>query len=94
MTDPLEHATGLVKQELLSKVAGNEQNPFDMRVYKCVSGDSSNQTMVPSFYASRLVGCICEEDATCVNRMWLHTGEAKRCECGYWFKFDDAKPMV
>ncbi|KAK8720519.1 hypothetical protein OTU49_013274 [Cherax quadricarinatus] len=93
MADPLEHATGLEKQELLAKAAGNE-NPFDMRVYKRVSGDSSNPTVVPSFYERRLVGCICEEDATCINWMWLEKGEKKRCECGYWFQLIDAKPMV
>ncbi|XP_076049449.1 cytochrome c oxidase subunit 5B, mitochondrial-like [Oratosquilla oratoria] len=76
MADSLEHATGLEKQELLSKAAGNE-NPFDMRVSKRVSGDSSNPTTVPSFYASRLVGCICEEDATCVNWMWLRRADGQ-----------------
>merc|ERR1711955_13346 len=34
----------------------------------------------------RLVGCVCEEDATCINFMWLEQGEKKRCECGYWFQ--------
>ncbi|XP_063612966.1 cytochrome c oxidase subunit 5B, mitochondrial-like [Penaeus indicus] len=93
MADPVEHATGLEKQELLSKAAGNE-NPFDMRVYKRVSGDQTNPTSVPSFYDRRLVGCICEEDATSINWMWLEKGESKRCECGYWFQLQDAKPMV
>ncbi|MPC24004.1 cytochrome c oxidase subunit 5B, mitochondrial-like [Portunus trituberculatus] len=93
MADPLEHATGLEKQELLAKAAGND-NPFDMRVYKRVSGDKSNPTVVPSFYEKRLVGCICEEDATCINWMWLEKGETKRCECGYWFQLAEGKPMV
>ncbi|KAK4315077.1 hypothetical protein Pmani_013671 [Petrolisthes manimaculis] len=93
MADPLDHATGLEKQELLAKAAGND-NPFDMRVYKRVSGDQTNPTMVPSFYEKRLVGCICEEDATCVNWMWLEKGATKRCECGYWFQLIDGKPLV
>ncbi|XP_050737924.1 cytochrome c oxidase subunit 5B, mitochondrial-like [Eriocheir sinensis] len=93
MADPLEHATGLEKQEMLAKAAGND-NFFDMRVYKRVSGAKANPTVVPSFYEKRLVGCICEEDATCINWMWLEKGETKRCECGYWFQLADAKPGV
>lgn len=65
-----------------------------MRVYKRVSGDKSSPTVVPSFYERRLVGCICEEDATSINWMWLEKGENKRCECGYWFQLADAKPGV
>ncbi|XP_064102288.1 cytochrome c oxidase subunit 5B, mitochondrial-like isoform X3 [Macrobrachium rosenbergii] len=93
MADPLEHATGLEKEELMAKAAGNE-NPFDMKVYKRVSGGASNPTLIPSFYDRRLVGCICEEDATCINWMWLEKGETKRCECGYWFQLTEGKPMV
>uniref|UniRef100_T1GMW5 Cytochrome c oxidase subunit 5B, mitochondrial n=1 Tax=Megaselia scalaris TaxID=36166 RepID=T1GMW5_MEGSC len=33
MSDPLEHATGIEKRELLAKQAGND-NPFDMKVFK------------------------------------------------------------
>ena len=65
-----------------------------MRVYKRVQGDKGTPTVVPSFYQDRIVGCICEEDATCVNWMWLSKGEVKRCECGYFFKLVDAKPMI
>ncbi|RXG69319.1 cytochrome c oxidase subunit 5B, mitochondrial [Armadillidium vulgare] len=93
MPDPLDHATGLERQELLAKAAGNE-NPFDMKVYKRTSGELSNPTLIPSFYQSRIVGCICQEDATTINWMWLTKGEPKRCECGYFFKLEDAKPMV
>merc|ERR1711887_413349 len=93
MPDSVEHATGLEKQELLAIQAGNE-NPFDMRVFKRVSGGPDTPTVIPSFYEKRLVGCVCEEDATCINFMWLEQGEKKRCECGYWFTLTAAKPMV
>ncbi|CAL4102939.1 unnamed protein product [Meganyctiphanes norvegica] len=93
MPDSVEHATGLEKQELLAIQAGNE-NPFDMRVYKRVAGGPDTPTVIPSFYERRLVGCVCEEDATCINFMWLDQGEKKRCECGYWFQLAEAKPMV
>ncbi|MCL4123631.1 UNVERIFIED_CONTAM: hypothetical protein GTU68_048875 [Idotea baltica] len=93
MPDPIEHSTGLERQELLAKAAGNE-NPFDMRVYKRTSGDANNPTIVPSFCKSRIVGCICQEEATSINWMWLTQGESKRCECGFFFKLTEAKPMV
>jgi len=93
MPDSTEHATGLENQELLAIQAGNE-NPFDMRVYKRVAGGPDTPTVIPSFYERRLVGCVCEEDATCINFMWLDQGEKKRCECGYWFQLTEAKPMV
>merc|ERR1711872_945657 len=88
MADPLEHATGLERQEREAWAAGNP-DPFDMRVYKRVAGDKTTPTLVPSFYAKRLVGCICEEDATAINWMWLERGETKRCECGYWFQLTE-----
>ncbi|KAJ8971153.1 hypothetical protein NQ314_000851 [Rhamnusium bicolor] len=40
MGDPLEHATGLEKRELLAKVAGND-NPFDLKVIKRGPGTRS-----------------------------------------------------
>ncbi|XP_076368075.1 cytochrome c oxidase subunit 5B, mitochondrial-like [Tachypleus tridentatus] len=91
-TYSMEHATGLEKKELMAKAAGNE-NPFDMRVYKRGPGTKTDPNIIPSAYQERLIGCICEEDATCINWMWLEKGEPKRCECGYWFKLIDAKPL-
>uniref|UniRef100_A0A4D5RA10 Mitochondrial cytochrome c oxidase subunit Vb n=1 Tax=Scolopendra viridis TaxID=118503 RepID=A0A4D5RA10_SCOVI len=92
MVDPVEHATGLEKREILAKLAGND-NPFDMRVYKRGPGTKDNPNLVSSVLPKRLIGCICEEDATCINWMWLHMGEPKRCECGYWFKLIEGKPL-
>jgi cytochrome C oxidase polypeptide Vb (fragment) len=42
--------------------------------------------IVLTFEPKRLIGCICEEDATSIKYMWVHIGEPKRCSCGYWFK--------
>lgn len=53
-------------------------------------GTKDNPYIVPSFEHKRLVGCICEEDATGVCHMWVHKGDPRRCECGYWFKAVDA----
>lgn len=92
MGDPLEHATGLEKRELLAKVAGNE-NPFDMKVIKRGAGTKAQPNEIPSAFDARIVGCICEEDATSVNWMWLHKGQPRRCDCGHWFSLVHKAPL-
>ncbi|ERL87591.1 hypothetical protein D910_04982 [Dendroctonus ponderosae] len=91
--DPVEHATGLEKREILAKLAGND-NPFDMRVIKRGVGSKAQPTPIPSAFDSRLVGCVCEEEATTINWMWLHKGEPRRCECGHWFNLVHKAPMT
>jgi len=88
MPDTLGHAVGIERYELLAKLAGNE-DPFEMNVKKRAKGTVDEPTLIPSLYEKRLVGCICEEDAVSINWMFLHKGEPKRCECGYWFKLAD-----
>merc|ERR1711942_287643 len=88
MPDGLGHAVGIERYELLAKLAGNE-DPFEMNVKKRAKGTVDEPTLIPSLYEKRLVGCICEEDAVSINWMFLHKGEPKRCECGYWFKLAD-----
>ncbi|CAL8069535.1 unnamed protein product [Orchesella dallaii] len=90
MADPLEHATGIERQELEAIKKGNP-DPFMMRVMKRGLGTKDQPTTVPSFHESRIVGCICHEEAFYVNWMWLYKGEPKRCECGYWFKLTEAQ---
>lgn len=92
MGDPLEHATGLEKRELLAKVAGKE-DPFEMRAIKKGPGTKSQPNEIPSAFDARLVGCICEEEATAINWMWLHKGQPKRCECGHWFNLVHKAPL-
>jgi hypothetical protein len=58
MNDPLEHATGIEKRELLAKAAGND-NPFDMKVFKRGPGTKDTPNLIPSAFDARLVGCIC-----------------------------------
>lgn len=59
MNDPIEHATGIEKRELLAKAAGND-DPFDMRVIKRVEGGKDSPTLIPSAFDARIVGCICK----------------------------------
>lgn len=58
MNDPMEHAAGIEKRELLAKAAGNN-NPFDMKVFKRGAGTKDNPNLIPSAFEARIVGCIC-----------------------------------
>ncbi|XP_035213599.1 cytochrome c oxidase subunit 5B, mitochondrial-like [Stegodyphus dumicola] len=88
----IEHATGIERKELLARAAGND-DPFGMKVMKRGPGTKDQPNLVPSFEDKRIVGCICEEDSTVINWIWVHRDEPKRCGCGYWFKLVDAKPL-
>lgn len=90
--DPVEHATGLEKRELLARIAGSE-DPYHLKVIKRGPGTKAQPNEVPSAFDSRLIGCVCEEDSTCINWMWLHKGEPKRCECGHWFNLVYKAPV-
>lgn len=59
MNDPIEHATGLEKRELLAKAAGND-DPFDMHVIKRAEGTKDKPTLIPSAFDARIVGCVCK----------------------------------
>uniref|UniRef100_A0A1B6F9C3 Cytochrome c oxidase subunit 5B, mitochondrial n=1 Tax=Cuerna arida TaxID=1464854 RepID=A0A1B6F9C3_9HEMI len=92
LDEPINIATGIEKREMLAKAAGNE-NPFDLRVLKRGKGTKDCPNEIPSATDARIVGCICEEDATAVSWMWLHQGQPRRCNCGYWFKLVYKPPV-
>lgn len=72
MPDPLEHATGLERKELLAMQAGND-DPFNMKILKKAAGTRDNPTLVPSCFDARIVGCICK---------WLvQSFSMKQCLC-------------
>jgi len=87
--DPIEHATGDEKKILLLQEQGIT-DPYYLNTLKRGPGTKDKPNVVPSFEEKRLIGCICEEDATSINWMYVHKGDPKRCECGYWFKAVDA----
>lgn len=58
MADPLEHATGLEKRELLAIQSGNT-DPFDTNISKRGPGTKEQPNVVQSAFDSRIVGCIC-----------------------------------
>ncbi|CAH1397298.1 unnamed protein product [Nezara viridula] len=92
MADPVDHATGLEKKELLARISGND-NPFDLRVLKRGSGCRDSPNMIPSSFDARLVGCVCDEDSTSLQWMWLHQGCPRRCACGHWFQLTYKPPL-
>lgn len=78
------------KAELDALMAGVE-DPFSMEVNRGPHGTKDNPRKVPSMFEERIVGCICEEEATYINWMMVKKGPPQRCECGHWFELIEAK---
>lgn len=57
-------------------------------------GTVDKPTEIPSAFEARIVGCVCEEDASHVKWMWLYSGEPKRCMCGHWYKLVYKEPLI
>ncbi|XP_043482380.1 cytochrome c oxidase subunit 5B, mitochondrial-like [Leptopilina heterotoma] len=93
MPDPVEHAQGLEKKELLAHLSGND-DPFMSKALIRHDNSKDRPIMVPSAFDSRMIGCICEEDQTYICWMWLHAGNPRRCECGHWFKLQKKTPIT
>ncbi|XP_027524821.1 cytochrome c oxidase subunit 5B, mitochondrial, partial [Corapipo altera] len=63
------------------------QDPYSMFRPKRYAGTKEDPNLVPSITNKRIVGCVCEEDNSCVVWFWLHQGEAQRCpSCGAHYK--------
>merc|ERR1712181_69795 len=73
MPDPVEHATGLEKYELLAKLAGNE-DPFFLRAVTRGKGTKENPTIINAMDSYRMVGCVCAEEDTNIKWTWLSEG--------------------
>lgn len=58
LPDPIDHATGLEKKELLAALAGND-DPYHMKAIKRGVGTKDKPTMIPSAFDARILGCIC-----------------------------------
>ncbi|XP_077354553.1 cytochrome c oxidase subunit 5B, mitochondrial-like [Festucalex cinctus] len=81
-----EQATGL--ERAIMEAAKKGLDPFNTLPAKTDrAGTKDDPHLVPSINSKRIVGCICEEDATSVVWFWLHQGEAQRCpSCGVHYK--------
>lgn len=58
LPDPIDHATGLEKKELLAALAGND-DPYHMKAIKRGVGTKDKPTLIPSAFDARMLGCIC-----------------------------------
>ncbi|XP_071482246.1 cytochrome c oxidase subunit 5B, mitochondrial-like [Diadema setosum] len=88
-----EHATGLEKKELERLKAG-DSDPFQLNVRRVAAGTKTKPVEVTSAFTKRIVGCICEEEQTHINWMWLYAGEPQRCECGHWFQLKEVEGIA
>ncbi|XP_070556721.1 cytochrome c oxidase subunit 5B, mitochondrial-like [Ptychodera flava] len=87
-----EHATGMEKLEMDMREAGLD-DPFHLKPKHVAPGTKTSPTLVPSVFEKRIIGCICEEDATTINWMWLEKGSAQRCDCGHYFELTEGTPL-
>ncbi|XP_052744384.1 cytochrome c oxidase subunit 5B, mitochondrial-like [Bicyclus anynana] len=92
MHEPLDHVTGIQKRELLAHLAG-ECDPFRIMPIKKGPGTYECPNLIPSAFASRLVGCVCKPHAMHIEWMWVHMGWPRRCGCGYWFELCPIVPL-
>uniref|UniRef100_A0A8C3SI32 Cytochrome c oxidase subunit 5B, mitochondrial n=1 Tax=Chelydra serpentina TaxID=8475 RepID=A0A8C3SI32_CHESE len=80
-----EQATGLERKVMQAMEKG--QDPYNILQPKRYAGTKEDPNLVPSISSKRIVGCICEEDNSCVIWFWLHKGEPQRCpSCGAHYK--------
>ncbi|XP_058050839.1 cytochrome c oxidase subunit 5B, mitochondrial [Ahaetulla prasina] len=80
-----EQATGMERKVLDTIKKGVD--PFGVFPSKPYGGTKDDPHLVPSLTNVRLVGCICEEDATETYYIWLHKDKMERCpSCGAHFK--------
>uniref|UniRef100_A0A8B9RRY3 Cytochrome c oxidase subunit 5B, mitochondrial n=1 Tax=Accipiter nisus TaxID=211598 RepID=A0A8B9RRY3_9AVES len=80
-----EQATGLERKVMEAMNKGLD--PYSMFRPKRYAGTKEDPNLVPSISNKRIVGCVCEEDNSCVVWFWLHQGEAQRCpSCGAHYK--------
>jgi len=89
LPDPIEHATGIEKKQLLAQLQGDDR--YEQKVYHMRAGTKDDPNLIPSHLEARIVGCICEPDQQYVMYMWVRKEEPKRCMCGHWFKVVDAE---
>merc|ERR1711862_943855 len=89
--DPIDHATGLEKYELLAEQAGND-DPFFCKAQAMAKGTKDEPNVIQALDVYRMVGCVCHPDDTNIKWMWLYKDQPKRCQCGYWFKLESHEP--
>lgn len=70
LPDPIDHATGLEKKELLAALAGND-DPYHMKAIKRGVGTKDKPTLIPSAFDARMLGCICTYPSPCCCSVFI-----------------------
>lgn len=86
-----EQATGLEKKEYDALAAGIE-DPFNMIPMRGPPGTKDKPIEVLSMYDSRIIGCICEPDATSIQWKVLKLNELTPCACGSYYLLKRGNP--
>ncbi|KAJ9593206.1 hypothetical protein L9F63_015251 [Diploptera punctata] len=87
---PTDLITGLEKRVL--EEYKSDKDPYGLSI-KRGPGTRDQPTLIPSAFSARMIGCICPDECSNINFMWLHKGEPKRCGCGHWFKLVEKAPI-
>ncbi|KAM7451936.1 Cytochrome c oxidase subunit 5B [Porites harrisoni] len=87
-----EQATGLERKEYEAMAAGIE-DPFNMKPQRGPPGTKDKPTEVLSIYEDRIIGCVCEPDATSIVWRKLKLNELTRCDCGHYFILKKGNPI-
>ncbi|PIK59963.1 putative cytochrome c oxidase subunit 5B, mitochondrial [Apostichopus japonicus] len=88
-----EHATGAEKTEL-DLLKKGEKDPFNLDLKRVPIGTKEKPIEVTSSFTKRIIGCICEEEQTHINWMWLHEGRTQRCTCGSYYQLVKVDPIL
>merc|ERR1712029_763631 len=84
MNDPIEHATGVEKWELLKQKEGVD-DPFYMKMRTRGKGTKEEPNIVDAMDTFRIVGCHCNLKTPQLNISGFMRVPS-RCQCGYWFQ--------
>lgn len=87
-----EQATGVEKKEYDAIVAGIE-DPFNMKPYRGPPGTKDKPLEVLSLHDDRIIGCVCEPDATSIVWRKLTLNKVTRCDCGHFFVLRRGNPI-
>lgn len=73
----------------------SEDDPYQMQAIDRFEsfGTSEKPFLVPSYESRRLIACVCRDDSTEMQYMFVHEGEPQNCNCGYYYKLMPAKKL-
>lgn len=64
-----------------------------MKPYEGPPGTKDKPLEVFSMFDERIIGCVCEPDATMIVWKTIYLNEETRCDCGHWFVLRRGNPI-